>query len=179
MIDHLFPYYERELRYVNLLTQEFAPSHPNAAKRLGLEATGSSDPYVRAAARNFALLAGRTHAKIEDEYPELTDGLLQFLYPHFLAPIPSMAMVQFEPDPARVQTPHGFTDPGGQHDRRGDGAGGVQVSHRISSYAMADPPESGEFSRAAVSVGVSAARRDRRGRAHWNWNVSANCHFPN
>lgn len=108
MIDHLFPYYERELRYINLLTQEFARRHPNAAKRLNLEATGSSDPYVQRLLESFALLAGRTHAKIEDEFPELTDGLLQFLYPHFLAPIPSMALVQFEADPLRVQLPQGF-----------------------------------------------------------------------
>ncbi len=109
MIDHLFPYYERELRYVNLLTQEFARRHPRAAERLGLEATGSSDPYVQRLLESFALVAGRTHAKIEDEYPELTDGLLQVLYPHFLAPIPSMAMLQFEADPLRVQLPQGHT----------------------------------------------------------------------
>jgi type VI secretion system protein ImpG len=109
MIDHLFPYYERELRYVNLLAQEFARRHPGAAARLGLEVTGSSDPYVQRLLETFALLAGRTHAKIEDEYPELTDGLLHFLYPHFLAPIPSMAMLQLEPDPDRVQAAQGFT----------------------------------------------------------------------
>lgn len=113
MIDHLLPYYERELRYINLLTQEFARIHPDAAQRLGLEATGSSDPYVQRLLQTFALLAGRTHAKIEDEYPEVTDGLLQYLYPHFLAPIPSMALLQFEADPARVQIPQGFTIPRG------------------------------------------------------------------
>ena len=61
------------------------------------------------------MLAGkRTHAKIDDEYPELTDALLHFLYPHFLAPIPSMATaLQFEADPARVQSPQGFTLPTG------------------------------------------------------------------
>ena len=113
MIDHLFPYYERELRYLNLLTQEFAHRHPNAAQRLGLEATGSSDPYVERLLETFALLAGRTHAKIDDEYPELTDALLQYLYPHFLAPIPSMAMMQFDMDPTRVQLPAGFSIPAG------------------------------------------------------------------
>jgi type VI secretion system protein ImpG len=113
MIDHLFPYYERELRYVNLLTQEFARRHPNAAQRLGIEATGSSDPYVQRLLETFALLAGRAHAKIEDEFPELTDALLQFLYPHFLAPIPSMALVQFDMDPARVQLPQGYPIPAG------------------------------------------------------------------
>jgi type VI secretion system protein ImpG len=113
MIDHLFPYYERELRYVNLLAQEFARRHPNVAQRLGLEATGSSDPYVERLLETFALLAGRVHAKIEDEFPELTDGLLQFLYPHFLAPNPSMAVVQFDVDPTRLQLPAGFPIPAG------------------------------------------------------------------
>jgi type VI secretion system protein ImpG len=113
MIDHLFPYYERELRYINLLAQEFARRHPNVAQRLGLEATGSSDPYVERLLETFALLAGRTQAKIEDEFPELTDALLQFLYPHFLAPIPSMAVVQFDVDPTRVQLPGGFPVPAG------------------------------------------------------------------
>lgn len=113
MIDHLFPFYERELRYLNQLTQEFAQRHPNAAKRLELEATGSSDPYVQRLLETFALLAGRTKAKLEDEFPEVTDALLQVLYPHFLAPIPSMAMVQFQADPSRVQVATGHTIPRG------------------------------------------------------------------
>ena len=108
MIDDLFPYYERELLFVGQLTQEFARRHPRAAERLGLQERGSSDPYVQRLLESFALIAGRTHAKIEDDFPELTDALLQFLYPHFLAPIPSLALVQFEVDPTRVQTPQGF-----------------------------------------------------------------------
>src|SRR5579871_196380 len=113
MIDDLFPYYERELRYLNLQTQEFARRHPSAAERLGLEATGSSDPQVQRLLETFALLAGRTRAKIEDEFPEITDALLEFLYPHFLAPIPSMTLLQFEADATRVQLPGGFVIPAG------------------------------------------------------------------
>jgi type VI secretion system protein ImpG len=113
MIDHLFPYYERELRYVNLLAQEFARNHPQVAHRLGLEITGSSDPYVQRLLETFALLAGRAHAKIDDEFPEVTDALLAQLYPHFLAPIPSTAVVQFEVDPTRLQLPAGFVIPAG------------------------------------------------------------------
>lgn len=111
MIDHLFPYYERELRYLNLLTQEFAQRHPKAAQRLGLEATGSSDPYVQRLLETSALFAGRAQAKIDDEFPEISDALLQFLYPHFMAPIPSMSVVQFDIDATRLQTPTGFHIP--------------------------------------------------------------------
>jgi type VI secretion system protein ImpG len=113
MTDHLFPYYERELRYINLLAQEFARAHPQAAHRLGLEVTGSSDPYVQRLLETFALLAGRAHAKVDDEFPELTDALLEALYPHFLAPIPSTAVVQLDVDPTRVQQPDGFLIPAG------------------------------------------------------------------
>lgn len=113
MIDHLFPYYERELRYVNLLAQEFARNHPQVAHRLGLEITGSSDPYVQRLLETFALLAGRVQAKVDDEFPELTNPLLEYLYPHFLAPIPSTAVVQLDVDPTRVQLPAGFAIPAG------------------------------------------------------------------
>jgi type VI secretion system protein ImpG len=43
----------------------------------------------------FAFLAGRVHLKLDDEFPELTEAFLNVLYPHYLAPIPSMAIVQF------------------------------------------------------------------------------------
>jgi type VI secretion system protein ImpG len=38
----------------------------------------------------------------------LTDALLGVLYPHYLAPVPSMAVVQFDPDPVRLESPDGF-----------------------------------------------------------------------
>jgi type VI secretion system protein ImpG len=59
----------------------------------------------------FALVAGRIQHKIDDEFPELSNGLLSVLYPHYLAPIPSVAIVQFEADPSRLQLPAGFTLP--------------------------------------------------------------------
>ena len=35
------------------------------------------------------------HHRLDDEFPELTDALLEVLYPHYLAPVPSCAVVQF------------------------------------------------------------------------------------
>ena len=43
--------------------------------------------------------------------PQLTEALLNVLYPHYLAPIPSMAVVQLVVDPARAQLPKGFFVP--------------------------------------------------------------------
>jgi type VI secretion system protein ImpG len=104
----LFPYYERELVFIRQLAQEFARQYPAAANRLLLEPNRSVDPHVERLIEAFALLAGRVHHKLDDEFPELTDALLSVLYPHYLAPIPSVAVVQFELDPARSELPQGF-----------------------------------------------------------------------
>jgi type VI secretion system protein ImpG len=108
MSDVLYPYYERELLFIRQLAQEFAKQYPAAANRLRLEQNRSVDPHVERLIESFALLAGRVHHKLDDEFPELTDALLGVLYPHYLAPLPSMAIVQFELDVVRGQLPNGF-----------------------------------------------------------------------
>jgi type VI secretion system protein ImpG len=104
----LYHYYERELTFIRQLSQEFAKQYPAAAGRLRLEANRSTDPHVERLIEAFALLTGRIQHKLDDEFPELTDALLGILYPHYLAPVPSMAIVQFVLDPARAQFPKGF-----------------------------------------------------------------------
>src|SRR5262245_53696887 len=104
----LFPYYERELLFLRQFAQEFARQYPAAAGRLLLEPNRSADPHVERLIESFALLARRVPHKLDDEFPELTDALLGVLYPHYLAPVPSMATVQFELDPGRAQLPDGF-----------------------------------------------------------------------
>jgi type VI secretion system protein ImpG len=108
MSETLYPFYERELLFIRQLAQEFARRYPAAAGRLLLEPNRSADPHVERLIEAFALLAGRIHRKLDDEFPELTDALLSVLYPHYLAPIPSMALVQFHLDTARAQLPDGF-----------------------------------------------------------------------
>ena len=70
-----------------------------------------NDPHVERLVESFALLSGRIHHKLDDEFPELTDAILGVLYPHFLAPIPSMGVIQFDLDAERTQMPDGFTIP--------------------------------------------------------------------
>jgi type VI secretion system protein ImpG len=108
MSDTLFPYYERELIFIRQFAQDFAKQYPAAAARLRLEPAQSTDPHIERLIESFALLAGRIHHKLDDEFPELTDALLGLLYPHYLAPVPSMAVVQFELDAERATLPDGF-----------------------------------------------------------------------
>ena len=42
----------------------------------------------------FAFLTGRLRQKLDDELPEITESFLNVLYPHYLAPIPSMAITR-------------------------------------------------------------------------------------
>src|SRR5205085_9846517 len=97
-----------ELIFIRQFAQDFAKQYPAAAARLRLEQAQSADPHIERLLEGFALLAGRIHHKLDDEFPELTDALLGLLYPPYLAPVPSMAIVQFDLDAERGDLPDGF-----------------------------------------------------------------------
>jgi len=109
MRDELLTYYERELTYVRRLAAEFAEKYPKVAGRLLLEPGKCEDPHVERLIEAFALLAARIHLKLDDEFPEITEALLQVLYPHFLAPVPSLAIAQFVLDPDQGALSNGYT----------------------------------------------------------------------
>jgi type VI secretion system protein ImpG len=115
MSDALFPYYEGELLFIREMAKEFARQYPAAASRLLLEQGRSVDPHVERLIESFALLTGRVRAKLDDEFPELTDALLNVLYPHYLTPIPSLAVVQFDLDLVRSKPPDGYAIPKGSN----------------------------------------------------------------
>ena len=94
MVDALLPYYNRELSFIRKQAAEFAEAHPKIAGRLRLTGDAIEDPHVSRLIEAFAFLSARIRHKLEDDFPELTDALLGVLYPHYLAPVPSMAIVQ-------------------------------------------------------------------------------------
>ncbi|KAA5604542.1 type VI secretion system baseplate subunit TssF [Roseospira marina] len=93
MVDDLLPHYQSELTAIRRLAGAFAAANPKIAGRLRLSETVAEDPHVARLIESFAFLTGRIRLKLDDTFPELTDALLGVLYPHFLAPIPSMAVV--------------------------------------------------------------------------------------
>jgi type VI secretion system protein ImpG len=99
MSDDLLPHYDAELNFIRRMAAEFAEAHPASAGRLRLSADAIDDPHVARLIESFAFLTARIRKKLDDEFPELTDALLGTLYPHYLAPIPSMAVVQFACQP--------------------------------------------------------------------------------
>jgi type VI secretion system protein ImpG len=95
MRDELLGYYERELIFLRRMGAEFAAKYPKIAARLHLDEEKIEDPHVERVIEAFAFLAGRIGLKLDDELPEITESFLNLLYPHYLAPIPSMAIAQF------------------------------------------------------------------------------------
>jgi type VI secretion system protein ImpG len=98
MDPRLLRYYERELRHVREMGGEFAREFPKIAGRLGLDAFECSDPYVERLLESFAFLAARVQLKVDAEFPTFTQHMLELLYPGYLAPTPSMAVVQLRPN---------------------------------------------------------------------------------
>jgi type VI secretion system protein ImpG len=100
--DELLSYYERELTFIRQMAGEFKQKYPKVAGRLQLDSEKEcEDPHVERLIEAFALLAGRVHHKLDDEFPEITEALLDALYPHYIRPIPSMGIVQFQLDPTQ------------------------------------------------------------------------------
>jgi len=96
-------YYEEELRYLYDSGKEFARAHPDIAHFLNIDSVGDRDPYVERLFEGFAFLTGRIKEKIDDTFPELSEGLLNLMWPGFLHEIPSTAIVQFTPRTGLLQ----------------------------------------------------------------------------
>ena len=103
MADELLPYYEKELAFIRQMGAEFAGEHPKIAGRLGINAETIEDPHVSRLIEGFAYLNARIQHKLDDDFPELSDALLEVLFPHYQRPIPSMTVVQFEPDEEKLE----------------------------------------------------------------------------
>lgn len=97
MDDQLLEYYERELTFIREMGAQFAKKYPKIAGRLLLEPDKCEDPHTERLIEAFALLSGRIHKKIDDDFPEITESLMNIIYPHYINPVPSMSIVRFDP----------------------------------------------------------------------------------
>ncbi|BBO88771.1 type VI secretion system baseplate subunit TssF [Desulfosarcina ovata] len=97
MDDKLLDYYERELTFIREMGAIFAERYPKIAGRLLLENDKCEDPHTERLIEAFALISGRIHKKIDDDFPEITESLLNITYPHYINPIPSISLLRFDP----------------------------------------------------------------------------------
>lgn len=113
MREELLEYYERELAHLRQLGGQFAQKYPRVASRLLLEADRCDDPHVERLLEGFAFMAARVHLRVDDDFPEVTSALLGLVSPHYLRPIPSMTVVECQPDPEQGKQTAGLRVPAG------------------------------------------------------------------
>jgi len=87
-------YFQQELASLRDLAKEFAKAYPSLAPMLE---GPSSDPDVERVLEGVAFLTGMLREKLDDEFPEIVQGLMQLVFPHYLRPIPSATIVSFAP----------------------------------------------------------------------------------
>ena len=117
-------YYEAEMRYLREAGKEFAQAYPDRAAMLNLDKPGARDPYVERLFEGFAFLMGRLREKLDDDLPELTEGLVSLLWPHYLRTIPSLSVVELLTDHRQMKQSETLSDfqvlsrPVGEHRTR-------------------------------------------------------------
>ena len=111
MDERLLALYNTELVHLRESAAEFGREYPKIAGRLSLDLDGKAicpDPYVERLLEGFAFLAARIHLKLDAEFPRFTQGLLETVYPDYLCPVPSMAIVKFGPEEQEGALAPGF-----------------------------------------------------------------------
>jgi type VI secretion system protein ImpG len=104
-------YYDEELRFLMEGGQEFAEAFPERARNLNITTVEDRDPYVERLFEGFAFLTGRIRQKLDDDFPEFAQNLMEMVDPAFLRQIPSLAMLQITFRPNML--PKAYTIPKG------------------------------------------------------------------
>ena len=113
MDTRLLKHYEGELGFMRDMGAEFAEAYPKIAGRLGMDQLEVLDPYVERMMEGFAFLSARVQLELEQQFPVFTQNLMEIVYPHFLAPTPSMMVAQLVPDAGQGGLEDGFILPRG------------------------------------------------------------------
>ncbi|MGV0240884.1 type VI secretion system baseplate subunit TssF [Klebsiella aerogenes] len=113
MEGKLLEYYNRELAYLREMGAEFAERYPKVAGRLGMRGIEVADPYVERMMEGVAFLTSRVQLKMDAEFPRFSQRLLEMIAPNYLAPTPSMAIAELQPDINKGDLSKGFVVPRG------------------------------------------------------------------
>lgn len=88
-------YYREELDYLRQLGKLLARDKPYLSRFL---AEKEGDPDVERLMEASAFLAGGVRQKLEDAFPEFTHGIIRMLWPNYLRPVPSMSVIEYQPE---------------------------------------------------------------------------------
>ncbi|HVJ89322.1 MAG TPA: type VI secretion system baseplate subunit TssF, partial [Labilithrix sp.] len=89
-------YFQDELAYLHELGREFSEAHPALAPML---ADRSGDPDVERLLEGVAFLTGRVRQKLDDDLPQVIQGIAQLVFPNLVRPTPSATILELVPLP--------------------------------------------------------------------------------
>ncbi|NMM10516.1 MAG: type VI secretion system baseplate subunit TssF [Polaromonas sp.] len=95
-MNNLLPFYERELGFLRRYSREFSEKYPKIAGDLLMAGEVCEDPHIERMIQSFALMSARISKRLEDDFPEFTEALLEVLYPHYLKPFPACSIARFD-----------------------------------------------------------------------------------
>ncbi|CEF32433.1 type VI secretion system baseplate subunit TssF [Xenorhabdus nematophila] len=93
MINNKQSLYLQERAYLRELAQRVAKESPHLTDFLAT----AHDPDIQRLFEAFALLIARLRDKLEDDFPEITHGILARIWPLVLYPVPPTTVMQFFP----------------------------------------------------------------------------------
>jgi type VI secretion system protein ImpG len=141
MDTRILRHYETELSFLREMGAEFAEAYPKIAARLGMESAEVVDPYVERLIEGVAFLSARVQLELELQYPAFTRHLLEIVYPHYLAPTPSMMVAAFWPNATMAGLKDGYQLPRGTQLRSALGEGDqtacqFQTAHDVTLWPV-------------------------------------------
>jgi type VI secretion system protein ImpG len=96
-------YFEEELRYLREEGERFARMYPQRARYLNFGSAKGGNTRIGRLFEGFAFLSARIKRRLDDGFPELTESLVEMLWPRLLEPVPSACIVEFAPRPEALQ----------------------------------------------------------------------------
>jgi type VI secretion system protein ImpG len=88
-------YFQNELAELRKLYDDAAQRNPALASFLK---TPSLEADIGRLTEGFAFLAALLRQKLDDDLPEVIQGLFRLLWPNYLRPIPAASIIQYQPD---------------------------------------------------------------------------------
>ncbi len=176
MSEALLGYYNRELAYLRREGAEFARKYPKIAGRLRLGEHSADDPMVARLVESVAFLNARIRHKLDDDFPEIAESMLDVLYPHYLRPVPSTAIVRFDFDPTEGGATGGHEIPRGAPVETSELFDGEPCRFR-TCYPMTLWPIRVESAR-LVGPPYQAPRTSRSPDARWLLQIRLECTSP-
>ena len=90
-------YYTEELNYLLELGREFTKHHPDKSQMLHMDDVRSREANLERLLESFAFLSSRVRKRIDSDFPQIADALFGTMWPGYINPVPSFALLEFIP----------------------------------------------------------------------------------